>query len=445
MEKVTTKKRLRIVKQYLSGLSYDDIAAKSGVSKGSVANIVGELKAGKFPEAADAAEHIEQLRELSLELERANLTPGQCALGLMALARINECGLDPADIDRWSPILKSVGNEDEVREFVGLVCGIQEVQKRTGLSLDALDNRVRDLEKKAAELKPVSGKLADCQKQLGELTRQRKELVSEIAGLEQKSKRLTPRVGELEQEAQTLSDRIVDMEPKAKKAEATLAAFSKEMKRLQNIGLTFEALGELSEGLTAMAQRHALKPADLRGRLSRELESLDRALGLEALVKSKQQELAEQERLVAKARQELETTKAAVGSVKQEKANLEASVKETRESVSGEIANQLTQELQNGVDKAIAEVRRLRDKSLEVGKEVGRFQAILEAHAWLKGLLALVRGEPGVDAKQVKVIALLVVQGINGWLKAQDKSSLKFASLSNTTDILTRQLEQWKV
>ncbi len=59
MEKVSTTKRLTIVKQYLSGLSYDGIAARSGVSKGTVSNIVTELKAGKFPEATDAAEHIE--------------------------------------------------------------------------------------------------------------------------------------------------------------------------------------------------------------------------------------------------------------------------------------------------------------------------------------------------------------------------------------------------
>ncbi len=34
MEKLTTKKKLAVVRQYLSGLSYDEIAAKSGISKG---------------------------------------------------------------------------------------------------------------------------------------------------------------------------------------------------------------------------------------------------------------------------------------------------------------------------------------------------------------------------------------------------------------------------
>ncbi len=61
MEKLTTKKKLAVVRQYLSGMSYDEIAAKSGISKGMVANIVAELKAGGFPEAADVGEQIEHL------------------------------------------------------------------------------------------------------------------------------------------------------------------------------------------------------------------------------------------------------------------------------------------------------------------------------------------------------------------------------------------------
>ena len=56
MEKLSTKKKLTVISQYLSGLSYDQIATKSSVSKGTVANVVAELKAGRFTEAADAAE-----------------------------------------------------------------------------------------------------------------------------------------------------------------------------------------------------------------------------------------------------------------------------------------------------------------------------------------------------------------------------------------------------
>ncbi len=131
-----------IVGDYLSALSYSEIGAKNHVSTGTVANVVADLKAGRFPEAGNVGEQIEQLKELSLDLKRANLSPGKCAVGLMVLARINECGLDPADIDRWPLILKSVGNEDEAQEFVRLTYSIQEVQKRTGLNLDGLHDKV---------------------------------------------------------------------------------------------------------------------------------------------------------------------------------------------------------------------------------------------------------------------------------------------------------------
>jgi len=120
MEKLSAKKKGTLVRQYLSGLSYSEIAAKSGVSKGTVANVVAELKAGRYPEAADVVDHIELLRELSLDLKSSNLTPGQCATGLAVLSRTTECGLEPGDIDRWSPVLKSVGSEAEVRSFSAL-------------------------------------------------------------------------------------------------------------------------------------------------------------------------------------------------------------------------------------------------------------------------------------------------------------------------------------
>jgi len=455
MEKITTTKRLTIVKQYLSGLSYDEIAAKSGVSKGTVANVVTELKAGRFPEATNAVEHIDQLRELSLDLKRLKLTPVQCATGLILLTRINECGLDPADIDRWPLILKSAGNQDEVQEFVRLVYSIQEVQKRMGLSLDALDNKVHELERKAADLEPLSRQREDCKKQLADLTKRRGELAGEIAGLEDKNKWLTPRVKDLEKREQDLSRRIKDMEPRAQKAETTLNTLDKDIQRLQDTGLPFEELAEFNEKVQLVAQRHAIKPAEVRGRLLQELESLDKGLGLEALIQSRQQELDKKEQAIAKAKEELETAKAVVAGLKQEKTSLEASIKNTREKVSREIAkiipvaqdtlDRLVKELRRGYNEALAEVHRLKDESLGVGKEVGRYEGILQVNQWLSELLALARGEESLEGKRVRVIVLLVLRGAAAWLKHNEADTLRFSTLPFTLENLIRELEQWKV
>ncbi|MFO7711948.1 MAG: hypothetical protein R6V51_01890, partial [Dehalococcoidia bacterium] len=62
-----------------------------------------------------------------VDLKKSRLSPGQCATGLLLLGRISECGLDPADIDRWPMILKSLPGEDDAKEFVRLIYSIQEI------------------------------------------------------------------------------------------------------------------------------------------------------------------------------------------------------------------------------------------------------------------------------------------------------------------------------
>jgi len=455
MEKLPTKKKVAIVRQYLSGFSYDEIAAKNGVSKGTVANVVTELKAGRFPEAADVGEDIELLRELSLELKRSKLSPGQCATGLILLTRISECCLEPADIGRWPMILKSVRNEEEVQEFVRLVYSIQEVQNRTGLSLEALDDKAHELERKAADLEPMSRQHEDYRKQLAELTKKREELTNSVTGLEEKYKLLNPRVKDLEKREQTLLHRIEDMEPRAQKAETTLSTLNKEKQRLQDIGLSLNKLAEFNDRLQVVAQRHTIEPAELRSRLLRELETLEKGLGLETLIQSRQQELDKMEQAVASTKKEQKTAKAVVSSLTQEKVNLEASIKETRERVSREIAKlipiaketitRLGNELQRGNEEALAEVRQLRDEALEVGKEIGRYQGIVEVNQWLNELLALVQGEENIEGKRVRTIALSVVRGVAAWLKRYEPDNIELSTISFPADDLIRELEQWEI
>jgi predicted nucleic acid-binding Zn-ribbon protein len=453
MEKLTAKKRLTVVRLYLSGLGYGEVAARSGVSKGTVANVVTELKAGMVAEAADVGEQIELLRDLSLELKRSRLSPGQCATGLIILNRINELGLDPADIDRWPMILKSVRNEDDAKEFVRLIYSIQEVQKRTGLDLEALDNKVRELERKATDLEPMSDKLKDFKKQLTELAKQREQLASAVVILEQKNELLTPQVEELEKREQNLSRRIADMEPKAQKAETALSALKGEMQKLKDVGFSLRELAEFNEKLQAIAQRHAIKPGKVSSRLLQELENLDKGLTLETLIQSRQQEIDKMEQAIGKNKNEIETTRAFVDGLKQEKANLEASIKETREKVSREITkiipvardtiDKLGEELRRGNDETLAEVRRLKDEAMEVGKDVGRYEGILKSCQWLDELLALVRGEENVEGKRVKVIALSVTRALHIWLKRQ--SSLSLTLLPFTVENLINELERWKI
>ena len=94
-----------------------------------------------------------------------------------------------------------------------------------------------------------------------------------------------------------------------------------------------------------------------------------------------------------------------MNSLKQEKVSLEDSIKETRGKVSREIVkiiplaqdtiSRLGEDLRRGNEEALAEIRSLKDEAVEVGKEIGRYEGILKANAWLDDLPALIRGEKG--------------------------------------------------
>jgi len=453
MERLTAKKKLAVVRLYFSGLPYDEIAARTGVSKGTVANVVAELKTGTIPDAADVAEQIDLLRDLSLDLKRSNLSPGQCAVGLILLTRISECGLDPADIERWPMILKAVRTEDDAKEFVRLIYSIQEVQQRSGLSIEALDKKAHELEKKVVDLEPVSDKLKDSKKELGELTKRRDELASLVAMLEQKSELLTPMVKELEKRGQKLSRRIADMEPMAEKAETTLSTLKGNLRKLKDVGFSLRELTEFNEKLQEIAQRHAIKPTELRNRLLHELQILDKGLALETLIQNRQKELAKATDSLASVQNEMEASRVVIDSLKQEKMSLEVTIRETRDKVSQEIGmlipmaeetiDKLGQDLRLGSEEALAEMRRLRDKAIEVGREVGRSEGILQVNQWLNELMALVQGEDGVEGKRVRVISLSVLRALQVWLERQHSSSLTLLSL--TVNNLISALERWQL
>jgi hypothetical protein len=86
---------------------------------------------------------------------------------------------------------------------------------------------------------------------------------------------------------------------------------------------------------------------------------------------------------------------------------------------------------------------RLRDEAIEVGREIGRYEGILQASEWLNELLALVRGEENIAGKRVKVIALLVVRATRTWMKRQE--SLSYTFLPQALETLIGELERWKV
>ncbi len=80
-----------VIQLYLKGLSRNEIASITGISQGSVSNIVAEWKRGLGIPLAD------DLRELGVILKNANMTAPQCAKGLRAVQIVEALGVNEED------------------------------------------------------------------------------------------------------------------------------------------------------------------------------------------------------------------------------------------------------------------------------------------------------------------------------------------------------------
>ena len=84
MKPINQQHKYKVIKLFLEAMSFDDIAAKAGVAKGSVANIVEEFKFGMLPLPENMAEYVDCLRHIAVELRKHDITVGQ-AKGCLAI------------------------------------------------------------------------------------------------------------------------------------------------------------------------------------------------------------------------------------------------------------------------------------------------------------------------------------------------------------------------
>lgn len=455
MEKLTVKKKLTVVKLYLSGLSYNEINVKTGVSKGAVSGIITELKGGGFPEFADLADQVEVLRDLSLDLKHSGQTPVQCAVGLATLNRIHECGLEVADIKRWSDIIKMAGGDDAAKGFIDMVYRIQDAQEKTGLTIDEIDNKFQELQNKLAELQPTLTELDEKKNEITELEKRRDDLTPVVGSLEQKYNTLNPIVKDLQERQGDLLQQIKKEEDITASTQTGLAAWTKVKQDLLKAGFTIEALVEFNDKARVIATHHHIPVSALRERLLHELEILDKGLGLETLVEDKQTELKKEEEVLTSVKNEIKEHKGTIGVLTEQQAALEANITETRGKISQEIAKVVPAakdmlktfngELQSGGTEILGTMQHIKDQAFDIGEEVGRYEGIVESNHWLVDLFALMKGDESLKPTQVRAILLPVIRGAQPWMKHNQEKTGMNSSISQTLGLLVGGLEQWQV
>ncbi len=175
------RKKLEIIRGYFRGESYDDIANRLGVAKGSVVNVIQELRSGRFPQVA-RAEEIELLREAATTLRKLGLDPLKAVVGLDFFRRLSELGLEPKDLDAWATMCGELSPDELQREeFVQAALRLHRLKRELGRDYHDIVDEAEHLGRKAGESRREVTKLNSELQKLPELVTARQR---ELDGLD---------------------------------------------------------------------------------------------------------------------------------------------------------------------------------------------------------------------------------------------------------------------
>jgi len=89
MREIGVEIKYRVIRSFLAGLSYDEIAGELGISKGSVVNIIDDFRNGQLGLPKEMNEYIDELRRLIVDMKRMIPTLLNCraTLGFIPSSR----------------------------------------------------------------------------------------------------------------------------------------------------------------------------------------------------------------------------------------------------------------------------------------------------------------------------------------------------------------------
>ncbi len=247
---------------------------------------------------------------------------------------------------------------------------------------------------------------------------------------------------------------LIEVEDRVQDADEKLAIARKDLKTLSDIGLSPDDLSGFAQRLKPIAHRHSIKPEYLMNRLLKELEQIDEGIGLERMIQSRKDTLNKIENRILKAEDRLSAINSENEVLKQENASLKAAVKTEKEQIIKELKtikisakntiSEFKKELQVSMRDSFAQVNKLRDQSLVLGKELGQLTGIIEANEWLRSLQALIRNDNSVEPAKVRAIAIMVLRGIHDWLEKEYHDDYSLSLLKMSIGNVMGEVEKWK-
>jgi transposase len=135
MKEISMNQKVKVIKLFLSGLSYDEISQQVGVAKGSVVNIINEFREGYIPLPPGITEFVDELRKLVIDMKKHDTSVAQLKGYVKLHAKLHEMGVDNEKVSTWLDICQSIATSSVTnQQFVQSALELAELISGNGKS-----------------------------------------------------------------------------------------------------------------------------------------------------------------------------------------------------------------------------------------------------------------------------------------------------------------------
>lgn len=455
MKELSATKASSVLRMYFAGFSYEEIAVKNNVSKGTVFNVVADLKSGLFPEAANLAEDIDLLREAATDLKNAKLTPVKVIVGISLLSTLANLNIDPSELSKFQSVIKAVAAPGtDTSAYTKAMVALHEMQMSTGLTASQIETKIVNLQNEISKLEPVIKDLQTKKKALDQAQDALNVLTVDVQQAKTHLDQLQKEVEKSQVNKTKIISITTELEERAHKADLQMVAARQDLKMLAALGFTPEALGELTQNVKEVAIHHKGKPADLKDRLFDELKVLDKLMGIESILQKKTAELDTTEHQISARTAEASALTTSNNKLFAQRNMLLKDIAAASDKIfktidtinqSAQVAGEkLNSKLQEGIGEALQEVDRMIARAHNVGKQIGEYEATVTANEWLHDLLSLARNEELPDGNRIRVIALMLLKPLAHWLCSNNTTNPQNYFLKTAIENAVKEIEKWQ-
>jgi chromosome segregation ATPase len=305
MKEISRTKKLEVAQYYILGYPYGDIENRTGVSHGSIVNIVKGLEDGRLTIPGTTFDQVNDLRQLSFDLKKKGLESSQALLGLSLFERLRVSEITPELVDKWSELAKKILPADfPAKEFLETALRLGELEKGVGKPFTVLAEEYARLEEDVDKLKSEVDSLAknktELIKEVGSLRLQLESLEGTRNRLENDVEIQTSRLQELKsktketgEEKSRLSRETKDLQGRKTRLSSEVDSKEESLRRINNIGLSDEDLLRIIAFIERTGKNEGISGNELKKKFFSALGLFEDISGLENRQKAEVQKVNE--------------------------------------------------------------------------------------------------------------------------------------------------------